>query len=116
MFPSVVSSWRIALISLARVFFPTQILSVPPRNPPTEYRVEIMSIDDPESPLMCSCLARSEVIGDTITLALQWCSTCVIQRHRIYNYTIAVVNEVGESVSTPIPLSKSCTVISQPCM
>ena len=65
-----------------------------------------MSIDDPESPLMCSCSARSEVIGDMITLALQWCSTCDIQRHRIYTYTITVVNEVGTSISMPTSLSK----------
>ena len=66
-----------------------------------------MSVDDPESPLMCSCSARSEIIGDMIMLALQWCSTCDIQRHRIYNYTITVINEVGTSISTPTYLSKS---------
>ena len=86
-------------------FFQQFLLS---RSYPTGYRTEIISIDIPENLSMCSCPARAEALNDNLTvLILQWCPRCDIQRHRIYNYTVTVINEAGSSISAPVRLSKS---------
>ena len=75
---------------------------------PTSYSIHLLSIDDPDNPLECSCSAANEVINDdTIQLTLQWCLTCGLQRHRVYSFVINATNNAGTSTSDPVELSNT---------